>query len=448
MAPARPEDVLARLDRIPCWPYPGRVLATVGAGVFFAFFDIVTIAAALPVLVTQFGVSADEASQTVTSSLLGYMVGAFVVSRLADRRGRRFGLMLSISLFSGGSLLTATSTELWHVILWRFVSGMGIGADIAALTTYLAEVSPKAVRGRYTSMSVGIGFLGIAVVPFVAEILVPRYPWGWRALFLIGALGGVVILFTRRGLPPSPRWLIAQGRTDEAEAEVSAAEQQARTSLGSDLPPPDEPEPLAGHVPLSALFARPLVGRVIAFASIWFLYYVGNYAWLSLMPELYVKHGLELTSGLWITGLSSLGFLLGSALAVSVADRMERKWACTAIALAWGGLLLVVGWFGSVPVITAAGFLASASVALFIPLMYTYTSESFPTGARATCVAVTDGFGHLGGVLCAPIVLGAYDAFDPSGFGYQAALSTMAATAVAASVLLSFGRPTRGTTVS
>ena len=102
-----PGEILARLDRIPVWPYPRRVLGIVGAGIFFAFFDIVAIAAALPVLVDQFDVTAGAASQAITLGLFGYIIGAFLISRLADRSGRRIGLLVSVVLFSVGSLLTA-----------------------------------------------------------------------------------------------------------------------------------------------------------------------------------------------------------------------------------------------------------------------------------------------------------------------------------------------------
>jgi putative MFS transporter len=439
--------LLARLDRIPCWPYPRRVLGIIGAGIFFAFFDIVTIAAALPVIVDQMHVPADEASRTVSFGLFGYIVGAFLVSRLADRIGRRAGLLVSVLLFSGGSLMTATSQELWHVIVWRFVSGMGIGADIAGITTYLGEVSPKALRGRYTAISVGVGFLGIALVPFVAELLVPNYAWGWRALFVLGAAGGLVIAIGRRGLAPSARWLLAAGRVDEARAAVEAAERFAVEERGVTLPEPAPAEALPEAVSLLALFRPPRIGRLLLFTLIWALYYVGNYAWISLMPELYIKHGLALSKSLWITGLTSLGFVAGSALAVAIVERAERKWSCAAAATLWAGLLLVVGWMPSVPLITLAGFLASASIAVFIPIMYTYTGESFPTAVRATSVALSDGLGHIGGVFCATIVWAAYDAFDAGGFGYQAALTSMAATGFAAALLLSFGRPTRGTSL-
>jgi putative MFS transporter len=445
-APPSPSEILARLDRIPCWPYPRRVLLVIGAGIFFAFFDVVTIAAALPMLIEQLGVSSEEASQTISFGLFGYVVGAFLISRLADRGGRRLGLLVSVTLFSGGSLMTATSTELWHVVLWRFVSGMGIGADIAGMTTYLAEVSPKKIRGRYTAISVGMGFLGIALVPFVAEALVPRFEWGWRALFALGAVGGVVIALGRRSLAPSPRWLLAMGRDTEALAVVEAAERYATESRGQTLPTP-VPEPIPAPVSVRELLRSPLHLRVLLFACTWLLYYIGNYAWLSLMPELYVKHGMKLSSSLWLTGLTSLGFVAGSGLAVVLIDRVERKWTCAGVAGIWAALLLVVGWLPSVPVITVAGFFASASISLFVPIMYTYTGENFPTAVRATSVAITDGLGHLGGVFCATIVWAAYDTFAADALGYPMALTAMAATGFLAALLLTLGRRTKGTSL-
>ena len=120
-----------------------------------------------------------------------------------------------------------------------------------------------------------------------------------------------------------------------------------------------------------------------------------------------------------------------------------RKWICAGVAILWALLLLVVGWMPSVPVITVAGFLASATIALMIPIMYTYTGESFPTSVRATSVALADGVGHLGGMFCGPIVLGAYQLFNAQGYGYQAALSTMALSGLLAAALLTFGSATK-----
>src|ERR1700761_3521836 len=238
------DSVTARLDRIPVWPYERKLLWVVGAGYFFAFFDIVTISFAAPVIATQFHVSKATVTLSVTSSLIGYIIGAFADSTIADKWGRKLSLGISVAVFSLGTILAAFSTNVTELIIFRFIAGLGIGAEIAAVTTYLGELAPARLRGRYTSWATTCAYAGFAVVPFIARALVPTFASGWRVLFLIGALGGATILFMRRGLPPSPRWLVAQGRTEEAEEVVATAEDTARANLDEheELPPP-EPVP-------------------------------------------------------------------------------------------------------------------------------------------------------------------------------------------------------------
>src|SRR5437763_6423645 len=225
------DSVTARLDRIPVWPYERKLLWIVGAGYFFAFFDIVTISFATPVIATQFHVSKATVTLSVTSSLIGYIIGAFADSTIADKWGRKLSLALSVAVFSVGTVLAALSTNVTELIVFRFIAGLGIGAEIAAVATYISELSPARLRGRYTSWATTAAYAGFAVVPFIARGLVPNFASGWRVLFLIGALGGVTILFMRRNLPPSPRWLAAQGRHDEAEEVVARAEQSARETM-------------------------------------------------------------------------------------------------------------------------------------------------------------------------------------------------------------------------
>lgn len=124
------------------WPYPRSLLWVVGFGFFFAAFDAVTISYALPIVVRQFGVSSAQAAWTISSSLLGYILGAFLDSRIADRFGRRLSLVVSVSLFTVGSLLSATSPQLGWLVAWRLLAGMSIGAEIAAVSTYIGELAP------------------------------------------------------------------------------------------------------------------------------------------------------------------------------------------------------------------------------------------------------------------------------------------------------------------
>ncbi|MFZ1995991.1 MAG: MFS transporter [Solirubrobacteraceae bacterium] len=410
----------------------------VGAGYFFAFFDIVTISFALPVIATQFHVSKGAVTLSVTSSLIGYIIGAFADSQVADKWGRRLSLAVSVTLFSVGTALAAVSWNVASLIAFRFISGLGIGAEIAAVTTYLAEISPAPLRGRYTSWATTAAYAGFAVVPFVARFLVPNYAGGWRILFGIGALGGLTILFMRRGIPSSPRWLVSQGRTEEAAEIVTEAEATARENLDAheELPAPEQvaEEPAAEAFPVKALLRPPMARRLFLFIGIWFVYYVGNYGWLTLAPTLLTDKGYSLADSTTYLIVSGIGFLAGAFATTRFSDRFERKYSAALFAVAWAISLLVIGLAVSPTVIVVFGFIASATVGLLVPLLYTYTAEHFPTNARATGVALTDGLGHIGGALAPVIVLGAN-----SAWGFSGAFIVMAATGVLTAALILLG---------
>lgn len=121
MAADNPSDqnVIARLDRIPVWPYSYALLWVFGAGYFFAFFDIVNIGAALPVIAKQFGISTDLASWAVTASLFAYIVGAYADGTIADLWGQRISLAISVALFTVGSIGAAFSFSIGRFCWFR-----------------------------------------------------------------------------------------------------------------------------------------------------------------------------------------------------------------------------------------------------------------------------------------------------------------------------------------
>ncbi len=427
---------LARLDRIPVWPYDRKLLWVVGAGYFFAFFDIVTISFATPVIAKQFHVSKATVTASVTSSLIGYIIGSFADSTIADKWGRKLSLALSVAVFSVGTILAAVSTNVTELIIFRFIAGLGIGAEIAAVTTYIGELSPARLRGRYTSWATTAAYAGFAVVPFIARALVPNLASGWRILFLIGALGSLTILFMRRNLPPSPRWLVTQGREEEAHRVVAEAEEKARESVEGELPAP-EPVPdeaPAERFPIAALLRPPMLSRVALFVGIWFVYYIGNYGWLTLTPTLFTDKGYSLADSITYLLLSGVGFLLGAFLTTRFSDRVERKYTCAAIGVVWGIVLLVIGYAVSPTIIIVFGFIASTTIGLLVPMLYTYTAEHFSTNARATGVALSDGLGHIGGALAPLIVLGAN-----SAWGFSGAFLVMGITGFITSALILLG---------
>jgi putative MFS transporter len=169
-------EMLSRLDRLPVWPYRASALWVVGMGYLLAFFDITNVGFALPDIVKRFHISPTASAIPVTASLLGYILGSYVNSTYADLRGRRVAIISATILFTVGSIATTFSFNFTWLIIWRFITGMGIGAEIAAISAYMGEMAPASVRGRYTGLANVFAFSGFALVPFVALALVPHFP--------------------------------------------------------------------------------------------------------------------------------------------------------------------------------------------------------------------------------------------------------------------------------
>jgi len=436
---SRDSSIIARLDRITVWPYRPSLLWIIGIGFLVAFFDITNVGFGLPVFSKQLHISATAAAVPITASLLGYILGSYLNSSLADVLGRRAGIMYATALFTVGSLATVFTMNIAWLISWRFITGMGIGAEIAAIATYVGEMSPAPVRGRYTGWANVFSFGGFAVVPFVALALVPNFSWGWRGMFLVGALAGFSMLGVRN-IPESPRWLLSKGRADEAERIVSEAEAVAERKTGMSLPPPAEGvgEERSERFPTGDLLRPPYVARLFLLLIIWIFLYLSDYAWLGLAPTLLVDKGFSLANSIVFLLVTGIGYPIGALIAAWLGDRFERKYTIALVTLVWSLGLAAVGLFPSPTVIYIAGFILSTALALFFPLMYALTAESFPTRARASGVSLTDGVGHVGGAL-APII--ALAAFSWAGVvsGFASAFLYMAVTGFIGAVLIPFG---------
>jgi len=429
-------DILERLDALRVWPYPHRVLVVIGAAWFFAFFDVVNIGYALPAISDQFGVSSTMAALAVTIGLVGYIVGSLSDGLVADRFGRRPALIISVAAFSVGTIIAALAPDLSVLLVGRFIAGMGIGAEIAAATAYVGEIAPASLRGRAGCIAAAFGYVGFAVVPFVALAIVPRFEAGWRVLFLIGAVGALVVLPFRRQLPLSPRWLVSRGRLAEAEIAVAACEAHGaaagRTERAPEAHPPTRPARGApGFVRYAALFL-----------AVWFAYYIGNYAWLTLAPTLLTQEGFSLSESIGFLSVTGVGFVVGALVAVLVGERIERKFTITATLVLWAVTLLSIGVAPVAGVIMMLGFVASATIGLAVPLMYVYTAEHFTSARRARGVSIADGIGHIGGAIAPYVVL------PVAGISFGLGLGVMALTGLVSAALVLLGRRMTGRAVT
>src|SRR5579875_242501 len=234
--------ILARQDRIQVWALPWRYLAIIGTGYFFTFYDITDIGFAIPQIQPQFHLSGNESTfLALAIGLIGYAVGSLAIGALADRVGRFRMLIATIVLTAIGSFGDAAAGGLTTLILFRFITGMGVGADLNLVSTYVGELAPASLRGRISVATFLVGIIGQAITPFVALGLIPALHDGWRWLFAIGGIIALIALAARFELPESPRWLALHGRLREAEELVSQMEERARRR-GAHLAQPDPSE--------------------------------------------------------------------------------------------------------------------------------------------------------------------------------------------------------------
>ncbi len=459
-----PGILLARIDRIPVWALPSLFSGIIGIGFLFTFYDIFDINVSFIQTCMQLvpgctpHTSAQYIGLPVLLNLAGYVVGTLFFSPLADRAGRRDLLLITMVVTGIGSALTAVVDNYTWFVVARAITGIGIGADLAIVNTYIGEMAPRDGRARYTSMififSALGGVLGIwlglilTTPPMALPIGLPfamageGFEYGWRLMYLVGGALALVGVLLRFQLPESPRWLISRGRYKEAAEVIS--EMESRAHAISPLPPvaePVAPPPEAGQrMPFAAIFRNKVYRRrTLLLVAMWFSAYVTVYAFAAGFTTLLSALGYPPPEAGLITAMGTFGFVLCAIVAYAYGERMERKtWVPLAAAITLiGGVMVALGgavfWVGVVgSMVVFFGF------NVWVPIAYAWSAENYPTRARTTGFALVDGIGHLGGgvglIFIAPLI--------PS-LGVLGAMLLISGFLVLAAVIAQFGLATK-----
>ncbi|MFG7941029.1 MFS transporter [Streptomyces cacaoi] len=275
-APGGPADsaplrslIPARIDRMPWSGFHTRMIVALGCAWILDGLEI-TVASAVTSVLTHadtLGLTSGEAGLIATVYLVGQVTGALFFGRMADRFGRRKLFLLTFGVYLFGSGLTALTFGQgpgWDVYLYltRFVAGTGIGGEYAAINSAIQEMMPARFRGRIDLLVNGTYWAG-AFLGTVAELLLLSQvddTLAWRLGFLLGPVLGFSVLFVRRYLPESPRWLIMHGRAAEAERSLARIEREV-TERGHTLPPVDEGQAI--EIGASARSTFPTLLRVL-----------------------------------------------------------------------------------------------------------------------------------------------------------------------------------------
>lgn len=490
-APPRAGQVLARLDRITVWALPFSFLFVIGLGFLFTFYDIFDINVSFIQTCTQivpkclagpppgstslppgFVEASDKLGLPVLWNLIGYVIGALSLGPLADRFGRRNILVVTLLITGLGSLLTAFTNDYTTFIIARTITGVGIGADLAIVNTYVNEVAPQGGRAKYTSfifLNSALGaFLGIWLglilttppeqlplgLPF-AQVEVSKLGVflgdGWRIMYIVGAALALIGILLRVQLPESPRWLVTRGRIEEADAVVSDMEQRASKSqplapVGADIPMPTKEQ----HAGIGEILSNPVyLRRVLLVLAVWSFAYVTVYTIAAGFTSVLSSLGYIPPEAGLIAAIGALGFIACAVFAYFFSERLERKtWLPigAAITLVGGIVLALAGHAASPTVIPWAAFIGAIILFfgfnLWVPMTYTWSTENFPTRARTTGYALSDGIGHIGGGVGLVIIVPLLGQLGP-----LPAFLVISGFLIVAAVLVQFGVSTRKETL-
>ena len=402
--------VPARLDRLGWSSFHTKLVIALGVAWILDGLEI-TIASNVTSIISSKSAlalsSGSVAFSVGTIYLLGEVAGALFFGRLSDKWGRRNLFMVTLGVYLFGGLMTACTlghTQGW--VYWldlsRFVAGMGIGGEYAAINSAIDELIPARYRGRVDIAVNGTywagAFLASVLTLAVVNNLDPAI--AWRVAFLIGPALGVVILFVRKNLPESPRWQLMHGRVDEAEATVAQIEEWTKEGGGT-LGPVDESKAIdvvpatdIGFVALARTLFRTYPSRSVLGATLMitqsFLYNAIFFTYALVLTKIY---GVPDTRTAYYFIFFALGNLIGPLTLGHLFDSVGRRKMIAGTYLLSGVLLAVSAVMFQAGMLNAVTqtiwwcvifFFASAGASA----AYLTVSEVFPVEVRAKAIAV------------------------------------------------------------
>ncbi|WP_029114379.1 MFS transporter [Mycobacterium sp. URHB0044] len=417
----------ARIDRLPWSAFHTRMVVALGVAWILDGLEI-TVASAVAETLTQpetLGLSSAAVGLLATVYLAGEVVGALFFGRLSDKLGRRNLFMVTLGVYLAGSGLTALTLGNgagWLAFLYvtRFIAGMGIGGEYAAINSAIDELIPARFRGRVDIAINGTYWAG-AVLGTLGTFLFLRVidlSLGWRLAFLIGPVLGLVILVVRRNLPESPRWQVMNGREEAAEQSIAFIEEEVEAS-GVALPRVDEskaielrPTEKIGYIALTRVLfrdypSRSILGAVMMISQS-FLYNAIFFTYTLVLGKFY---GVASEATPLYLIAFAVGNLAGPLTIGHFFDTIGRRkmiagtYILSGILLAISAVLFNAGVLNAITQTIAwciVFYFASAGASS----AYLTVSEIFPLEVRAKAIAVFFAIAQCFGAL-GPVIYGA-----------------------------------------
>jgi len=385
----------------------------------------VTIIGAIAPRLTEHGsgltLTAAKVGFAGSAYLAGACLGALYFGWLADRLGRKKLFMITLAIFLAGSVLTAFSFSYWWFLLCRLLTGAGIGGEYSAINSAIDELIPARVRGQVDLTINGSYWIGTAVGSVLSVPLLDTNIFaanvGWRLAFGIGAILALIILFVRRNVPESPRWMFIHGYDKEAEELVADIERQVSEDTGQVLIDPDRTIRIKQRKSISLLTIAKVVLTLYPRRTIVCLSLLTGQAFL--YNAIFFTYALVLTkfyhvgSGSvgWYILPFALGNFAGPLLLGRWFDTLGRKPMIAGTYIISGVLLLGTGILFQQGQLNAFTQTFAWSVIFFFAsagasAAYLTVSEVFPMETRAMAIAFFYAFGTALGGISGPAIFG------------------------------------------
>jgi len=444
-------NIPQRLDRLP-WSRWHWVIV-IGLGITWILDGLeVTMVGSIGARLkdtSALGLSDEAVGNAATSYLLGAVAGSLVFGYLTDRFGRKRLFIITLGWYVAATLLTAFSWNEASFLLFRFLTGFGIGGEYSAINSTIDELIPSAHRGWVDLAINGTYWFG-AILGSGASILllnphIVNQAYGWRIAFGIGAVLAFGIIFVREGIPESPRWQITHDLVDEAQRNMDAIEREIRRERGgAELPKPDgemklDPKRRHGFGDIFKTMVKTYPERTIVVFSLMiaqaFLYNAFVFTDSLVLTTFFKVAPADVG---WYTLPFSIGNLAGALILGRLFDKIGRKpmiaftYAFSGAGILVTGVLFVSGALNAVTITICwcvTFFVASAGASA----AYLTVSEIFPLEIRAMAIALVYSVGTLVGGAVAPSFYGRLIATKAPSMvlvGYAVAAALMIAAAV------------------
>ncbi|MCM0757611.1 MFS transporter [Sporomusa sphaeroides DSM 2875] len=440
--------VTARLDRLPLSRYHYKMIGICGATWAFDAFDIALITFVATALAQAWNLSPGEMGIVLSSGLIGMIAGAFLGGIAGDRMGRKAVLKWTMLVFSVASLGCAIAWDIYSLVFFRFIVGLGLGGLPPIIYTLMGEITPARDRGKTQGLLTTFWTVGWILAALLAYFVIAGLEDGWRWAFVAGATPALYLFIVQRYIPESARWLAMKGRKEEALAIVDDIERQvAKTDV---IPPLTEDmikkDVVAPQKPsFGALYSVNYRRVTIMLMILWFLNMFGYYGLFSWLPSLLMKSGRTMEQSFLYSIFLQLAYLPNQVLVAFLMDKYGRKPVLIGNLLCGFLATLAFGWALGLPTlesfhIIGLGVVTSFFISGIIAVSYTYTPELYPTAFRATGAAMGSACSRVGGMV-SPIAIG----YAMGIIGITGAVSLVAGAFILAAVTVGvMGIETKG----